>query len=259
MKLLRLLMRKIFVCFLLVLNIVFYSFGLAAESVIPLDHVTVDLTDKASLQRGAKLYMNYCAGCHSLSYSHYDSLAKGIGITQPNGKVAEELVNKNLILTDGTIADSILSALPAKMAKQFFGVAPPDLTLEAKVRGSNWIFTYLKSFYSDNSKIWGVNNLIFPDVAMPNILEPLQGEQVPIMKANVQGHQEISYLALIRSGSMGPSEFDRAITDIVNFLSYIAEPEQLTRIYLGYFVLGFLFIFAIVAYFLKREFWKSLH
>ena len=226
----------------------------------------VELENKASLQRGAKYFMNNCLSCHSLSYMRYDQLAKGIGLVNKNGEVDETLVKDNLIFTGAAITDPILSAMPKEQAVQAYGVAPPDLTLIARVRGNSWLFTYLKSFYSDPSRPLGTNNLLFPDVAMPNILEPMQGKQVPVyVKQSVimdgQPHEVkvIKELELAREGSMSSAEFNLMLTDLVAFLDYVAEPVKLKRYRLGVLVLLFLSLFIIVAYLLKKEYWRDVH
>lgn len=234
--------------------------ALAAEGhQVPLDKVTVNISDHASVQRGARLYINYCASCHSLQYTHYDSLAKLLGLQNEKGEIATQLMENNLIFSGAKITDAVKTALQPQMGKQFFGVSPPDLTLEVKIRGADWIYTYLRSFYNDTSRPWGVNNLVFPEVAMPNVLGLLQGEQIPIMKTEDGHMSNVSHLALIRPGEMSPVEFDQAVNDLVNFLALVAEPEKNDRIYLGILVLGFLVVFAVIAYLLKREFWKDVH
>lgn len=225
----------------------------------------INLHDKASLQRGAKLYMNHCAGCHSLKYMRYQRMAKDIGIVDSFGDVYQDLVKDNLIFTGAKIGDTIKTAMQEQDAKQWFGVAPPDLSLIARVRGANWIYTYLQSFYVDTKRPWGANNLLLPDTAMPNVLESLQGEQIPIFKKeklDVLGKEQpveaISHLALVKQGSMSPEQFKVATNDIVNYLVYVSEPAKLKREALGYWVLGFLIILAVLAYFLKREYWKKI-
>lgn len=237
----------------------------ASESLVPLEHAKIDLSDKASLQRGAKLYINYCLGCHSLSYLRYNRMAKDIGIVNNKGKVLTDLVKENLIFSGANISDTILSAMPELEAARWFGKAPPDLTLVARIRGADWIYTYLKSFYADPARPLGVNNLVFPDVAMPNVLVNLQGIQIPLYKTTkrvvngkVESIKVISHLAIEQPGSMSEAEFDSAINDLTNFLAYAAAPETSKRHFIGYWVIGFLLIFAILTYFLKREYWRDI-
>jgi ubiquinol-cytochrome c reductase cytochrome c1 subunit len=206
---------------------------LASEQNYPLQKAPIDPTDLVSLQRGAKLFMNYCTGCHSLKYMRYNSLASGIGIVDGQGKIMEQAVKENLMFDSGKITDPILSAMKKEEGANWFGIAPPDLSLVSRSRGVDWLYTYLKSFYIDNKKQWGVNNYVYPDVAMPHVLYNLQQ-------------------------TMTAEEYDRAIADIVNFLSYVGEPIRETRKRIGIWVLLFLGIFLIFAILLKREYWKDV-
>ena len=149
--------------------------------------------------------------------------------------------------------------MPASDAREWFGIVPPDLTLTARERGANWIYTYLKSFYADSSRPFGANNLLVPDVAMPNILEPLIGYVVAVTEQNAGGKPQISHLTLVRPGEMNQQEFDSAMEDLVNFLVYVAEPVKLIRYRIGYLVIAFLSIFLIVAYLLKKNYWRDVH
>lgn len=240
----------------------------AGEPSVPLQKAPNNLSDKASLQRGAKLYMNYCLGCHSLQHVRYKGMAKDIGIVSQDEthQVLEELVQDNLNFVTDNVNHDIRSALPKKVAEQWFGVAPPDLTLITRVRGTDWVYTYLKSFYLDGSRPWGVNNLVFPDVGMPHILLPLQGAQVPHYqvtqhKINGEVHEQkvVDKLELVSKGQMSDEEYDQAVTDLVNFLEYVGEPHKLERKRLGVWVMLFLFLFTLFAYLLKREYWKDVH
>ncbi len=206
---------------------------LASEQKFPLDKAPIDPTDLVSLQRGAKLFMNYCVGCHSLKYIRYKNMAGGIGIVDSQGKVMEKAVQDNLIFSGAKITDPILTAMQKKEGADWFGIAPPDLSLVARSRGVDWLYTYLRSFYADNKKPWGVNNAVYPDVAMPDVLHNLQQ-------------------------SLTPEEYDQAVADIVNFLSYVGEPIRETRKRIGIWVLLFLGILLIFAVLLKREYWKDV-
>ncbi len=221
----------------------------AAEQVIPLDKAPIDVSDYASLQRGARIYMNQCSGCHGLQYTRYNALAKGIEITDENGKVLDDIVKNNLIFTGASLSDPVQTAMTAADGAAWFGLAPPDLTLEARYRGVDWLYTYLRTFYVDPERPWGVNNLVYPDVAMPHVLLDWQGEQI------LTG----TGLKIAKKGTMTVEEFDMAMADLVNFLSFVAEPTQLQRRRLGIWVLMFLGIFAVFAYLLKREYWKNVH
>ena len=208
------------------------SLGLASgNAAAPMLHANVNLKDKASLQRGAKLYMNYCSGCHSLKYLRYNRMAKDIGITDENGQVDETLLKENLNFTGTNVGDGITIALPADDGREWFGIAPPDLSLSARQRGSNWLFTYLMSFYNDEKRLWGSNNWLFPDVAMPNVLYNLQGKIVPIKRTesvpyngSTKDIEVISHLQQTEIGDMTEHQFEIAIHDIVNFLTYTGEP-----------------------------------
>lgn len=238
----------------------------ASEGAV-LQKVQNDLCDKASLQRGAQLYMNLCAGCHSLQYVRFKEMAKDLGIEDKNGLVLEQMVNDNLNFISDKINQPIVVAAPKKEMEKWFGVAPPDLSLVTRSRGKNWVYTYLLSFYVDPSRPWGVNNVIFPDVAMPNVLQWMQGVQTAEFKSvtmlddqnNPYEKQVIDHLTLQTPGSLNEAEFKRSITDLVNFLDYVGDPHKLQRERIGVWVLLFLIVFTLFAYLLKREYWKDVH
>jgi len=233
----------------LLILVLFTPLSGAEEAIIKLDKAPIDLSDYASLQRGARIFMNECSACHSLKYTRYDSLARGIKITDEEGKVLESLVKKNLIFTGDPITSPIYSPMRTEDGAKWFGIAPPDLTLVARYRGVDWIYTYLRSFYLDPNRQWGVNNLVYPDVAMPHVLINLQGEQ-----QLVDGS-----LKLVKKGKLSVVEYDRAMADLVNFLSFVSEPVQLERRKIGAWVLVFLGIFLVFSYLLKKEYWKDVH
>ncbi|MFI4938521.1 MAG: cytochrome c1 [Candidatus Berkiellales bacterium] len=255
--------------FIIVLGIFFAIFFTAqtyAEDHLILDPSPNNLCDQASLQRGAKLYMNYCSGCHSLQYMRFDGMANDIGIVDKDGKVLDKLVERNLNFVSDKVTDPLDVALPKKEAIAWFGVPPPDLSLVARSRGPNWLYTYLRSFYEDPSRPWGVNNVVFPEVSMPNVLQALQGTQIATKKAitvlDDKGHpydkEVIDHLVLKTPGKLKKQEFDQAVTDIVNFLEYVGEPHKLERQKLGVWVVLFLILFTVFAYLLKREYWKDV-
>jgi len=210
--------------------------------------------EEASLQRGAKLFMNYCSGCHSLQYLRYNRMGKDIGLVDFEGSLQTDLLKNNLIFTGAKITDPILTAMLPEDGIRWFGVAPPDLSLEAKVRGQDWIRAYLKGFYKAPYQPFGTNNAAYPETAMPNILVNLQGEQI---SAYAPGGS-ISHLRLLTQGEMSEHEFDLAVGDIVHFLAYASEPIKSERESLGYWVIGFLLILAFVLYWLKKAYWKHI-
>lgn len=239
--------------------------SIAASGNVPLLKAPINLNDKSSLQRGAKFYMNYCSGCHSLKYLRYNRMAQDIGLTTFDGEVDKPLLMNNLIFSKALEHDPIEVAMPEEESRQWFGVVPPDLTLEARVRGSDWIYTYLKSFYRDDSRPFGSNNLLIPGVAMPNVLAPLQGEQVAVkIKKSIdfggksKQIEEISHLMLLSKGTMSQHHFDQTVEDLVNFLTYAAEPVKQERIHLGWFVMIFLSVLLVIMYLLKKVYWARL-
>jgi ubiquinol-cytochrome c reductase cytochrome c1 subunit len=207
--------------------------------------------------------MNYCLGCHSLQYARYKSTAEGIGLRNDKGEVFESLVKTHLNLVTDKINDPIRSAMPQAQGAQFFGAAPPDLTLVARVRGKDWLYTYLKSFYLDPQRPLGVNNLVFPSVGMPHVLMALQGQQKAVMHtfsdATGESHQVIDHLELSKPGILTPEAYDAVVTDLVNFLDYMGEPIKLERQRMGVWILLFLVVFLLLAWLLKREYWKDIH
>jgi ubiquinol-cytochrome c reductase cytochrome c1 subunit len=231
------------------------GFAFAAGGGYHNDHAPIDVSNKLSLQRGAQLFVNYCMGCHSAHFQRYNRLAKDL-------ELPEELVQDNLILTAGTkIGETMKIAMPKAQAKEWFGAAPPDLSVIARSRGPDYLYTYLRTFYLDETRPWGVNNAAFPMVGMPHVLWELQGWQKPIYETDPHDASKkvIAGFELVQPGSMTVPEFDRAMTDLVNFLSYIAEPVQLERKRIGIWVLLFLVLCFAVFYPLKKEYWKDVH
>jgi ubiquinol-cytochrome c reductase cytochrome c1 subunit len=215
-----------------------------------------DLGNEASLQRGAAAFMNYCSGCHSLQYLRYNRIAKDLNIP-------EELVRENLMFGTDKFGFPVASSMPVK-AEVWFGTVPPDLTLTARSRGDDWVYSFLKTFYLQEGRPNGVNNLTLAGASMPHVLGPLQGWQaLQHDDAHAEGGGGHGPAApnfeMIAEGSLSPKEYDRLVSDITNFLVYAAEPAKLTRYALGVKVLFFLFIFTVLAYLLKREYWKDVH
>ncbi|MDR1076787.1 MAG: cytochrome c1 [Xanthomonadaceae bacterium] len=230
-----------------------FSVNASAAEVAGLQHAGNDLGDRASLQRGAKLFMNYCSGCHSLKYLRYSRMAGDLGLT-------EEQVQQDLNFTNGGFGDHIETAMTEADGTKWFGKAPPDLTLNARVRGTDWIYTYLKSFYLDESRPTGWNNTVYANAAMPNPLWELQGVQVAEWGAQDKETKEypIVGFTLERGGSQTADEYDQSVRDITNFLAYAAEPVGIKRQGLGVWVILFCVIFTFVAYLLKKEYWKDV-
>ena len=208
-----------------------------------LEHANNDLTDKDSLKRGFDSYVNYCLGCHQLQYQRYNRTFEDLGISKEEG-AAKYLLNGQ------KSGEHIKNTMPAKEAAKWFGSAPPDLTLEARLRSPDWIYTYLRSFYVDSERPFGVNNKVFKDVGMPHVLQNLQG---------VRSIDDHGNLTSATGGSMTEEEYDYFVRDLVNFFEYVGEPNKLERESIGYWVLGFLFILFFISYLLKKEYWKDVH
>ena len=223
-----------------------------------LDHADIDLTDQASLQRGAKYFVNYCMSCHEAKYMRYETVAKGLGLT-------DDQVKTNLMFNGGDKMGAPMTvAMPAADAESWFGTAVPDLSLvvRSKKGGSDWLYTYLRSFHQDESRPWGVNNTVFPDVGMPHVLEGLQGLQKAVYRTETHDGHELEVFEkfeLIEPGTMSPTEYDAMVLDLTNFLTFVGEPMKLERQSLGIKVVIFLLIFFVLAYLLKKEYWKDIH
>jgi len=217
----------------------------AAKNDWPMEAFEPDLTDLPSLQNGFKLYANHCLGCHGLQYQRYGRTADDLGIPR-------ELALESVVFTGQKIGELMTTSMDPEQAKAWFGATPPDLTLEARLRSPEWIYNYLKTFYVDESRPLGVNNGVYPNVGMPNVLLPLQGVQ--------RYDAETKQLSLDPgTGSLTAEEFDQAIYDLSNFLYYVGEPSRLQRQRLGIYVLLFLVILGTFTYLLNREFWKDVH
>jgi ubiquinol-cytochrome c reductase cytochrome c1 subunit len=228
----------------------------AAGSGVPLDNANIDLRDKGSLQRGAQTFMNYCAACHSTQYQRYERVATDLGIPA-------SLMMDNLVFNpNAKIGDLMTNAIPASYASASFGAPAPDLTLVARVRGVDWIYTYLRSFYVDPDRPFGVNNTVFPSVGMPHVLEELQGTPYKVYETKLVDGENVKEYIGIRSdgkGELNTDEYDYLVRDLVNFLAYSAEPMRLERERIGYWVMGFIVIFFILALLLKKEYWRDVH
>ncbi len=234
------------------------------------DKVHMNMDDKASLQNGAKLFINYCLSCHSAGYSRYNRVAEDL-------EIPEALLKENLMFTTEKTGDLMVTTMPAEDAKRWFGVTPPDLTLVSRVRKPNWVYTYLRAFYQDEKSPSGWNNSLFENVAMPHALYELQGVQRLVGKvkaddANVGdahaadnsavGDQKIvgdAIFKLEHPGKLSPAEFDEAMKDLTAFLTYLAEPAQLQRKKIGVLSIGFVIVLMMLCYLLKQEYWRDVH
>ena len=224
--------------------------ALAAEAGPPLDKAPVNLADQESLQRGARIFVNYCLNCHSAASMRYSRM-EDLGLT-------EEQIKENLMFAAEKPGETMTVGMGKKDAKAWLGAAPPDLSVVARSRSRDWLYTYLRSFYRDDSRPTGWNNVVFDKVGMPHVLWSLQGEMVPVMKKEGE-HEVVDHLELAKPGSVTLAEYDAMVGDLVNYLTWMGEPAQLERKKLGLFVLAFLAFFFVVAYYLKKEFWKDIH
>jgi len=237
------------------------AIGLAAGGSVPLDHMEPDHTNEESLQRGAALFTNYCMGCHSMEYARYKRVSDDL-------EIPAELYEENLIFTGAKIGELMKISMDKEMAAGWFGAPPPDLTLETRLRGESWVYSYLRGFYKDESRPLGVNNVVFDKVGMPHVMVEMQGlcavepnigvdASVEPLSGNVNNADVCPEYA--SEGTMSGAEFDQAMWDLTNFMSYMGDPVKVERERLGIFVLIFVAIFFVVAYLLNREYWKDVH
>jgi ubiquinol-cytochrome c reductase cytochrome c1 subunit len=225
----------------------------ASEGALPPSFANIH--DRASLQRGASLFMNYCSGCHSIEMQRYSRTATDLGLT-------EAQMMGSLNFSDAKFGESIATAMDPADATTWFGKAPPDLSLVARAKpgGADWTYAFLKSFYVDESRPSGWNNTLLPGASMPNVLWELQGSQSPVYSAQTAGGvAHIERLELSRPGRLGPEEFDRVARDLATFLKYVGEPSALQRESIGVWVILFLAAFTLLAWLLKKEYWRDVH
>ena len=218
-----------------------------------IDLAPIDQRDRISIQRGARIFVNYCLSCHTASYMRYSQL-KTLGLT-------EQQIRQYLVPAGQRVGDTMTVAMKPDDAKEWFGVVPPDLTVIARARGVDWLFTYLRSFYRDDTRPTGWNNTLVPGVAMPHVLYRLQGEQVLQGRTtgNEAGEQAASAkLVLTRPGTLPAAEYATVVADLVNYLAFMAEPMRAKRIQTGIVVLFYLVILFLLAYLLKQSFWSSV-
>jgi len=220
----------------------------ASEGNVHLDKAPVNLEDYASLQRGARIFTNYCLSCHSAAAMRYSRL-EDIGLSK-------DQIKNNLMFASDNVGDTMTISMSPANAQAWFGAAPPDLSVEARARTPDWLYTYLRSFYLDDTRPTGWNNTVFEKVGMPHVLYALQGEQV--LKKGAGEHAQ-PQLELIKPGKLTPAEYNATVGDLVNYLTWMAEPVKTTRQELGIVVLLFLGVFFVLAYYLKKEFWKDIH
>jgi len=221
---------------------------LAAEATEPLDSAYINLDDKASLQRGARLFVNYCLSCHSAAYMRYNRMADDIGIS-------EKALRDNMLFAADKPGDLMKVAMAEDEAKSWFGTAPPDLSVITRVRKPDWVYSYLRRFYVDPDSPHGWNNTLFPNVAMPHVLYELQGVQ------RFTGHDDHGepQFEVVSPGRMSPEEYDKAMADLTNFMVYMGEPAKLQRYSIGAMVMLFLVVLSVLVYFLKKEYWRDIH
>jgi ubiquinol-cytochrome c reductase cytochrome c1 subunit len=214
-----------------------------------LEHAGVNIRDVAAIQRGARIFVNYCLSCHSASYMRYNRLADDLGLD-------ENLVMQSMVFSDAKIGQTMDIAMSARDAEKWFGKAPPDLSTIARSRGTDWLFSYMKTFYHDDAGGW--NNLMLPNASMPHVLWQLQGIQKPIYSM-VEDQVVIDHLTLVSAGLMTPEEYEETVRDLVTFLDYLSEPAKMKRKNIGIWVMLFLTLFALLTYALKVEYWRDVH
>ena len=247
-------MKKL-ACILLFYPLLFYPLVLLAfEGGYRLDRSPHDLRDLVSLQSGARTFVNYCLGCHGAQFMRYNRLTE-LGLT-------EAQVRDNLMFTADKVGETMKTVMTVKEAKSWFGVAPPDLSVVARSRGADWLYTYMRTFYRDPKTPTGWNNPLFPNVGMPHALWTLQGELAleAALAKDLAGHEHVQYKwTRLSEGAQTPVQYDATVRDLVNFLVYVGEPAAAQRKAIGIVVLLALGVLFIFAYLLKREFWKDIH
>ena len=214
-----------------------------ANESVKLEKAPIDAANHESLQRGARTFINYCLNCHSANYMRYNRLLD-IGLT-------EQQIKDNLLFAGDKVGDQMRVSINKGEAKKWFGVAPPDLSVEERARGADWIYTYMRSFYRDEKSVTGWNNTVYDKVAMPHVLYELQGVQ----EYDHDTHQ----LTLTKPGRLSVAEYDTLVGDLTNYMAYMAEPAKQQRNHMGWFVLMFLGVLLVLTYKLKKAYWKDIH
>lgn len=234
---------------------------MAAGGGVKLYEAPIDINDKESLRRGAKAFADYCYSCHAASFMRFNRIAKDL-------EMSEEDVREMMIHTRGKkgdptkIGELMKVSMTSDYAKNAFGTAVPDLSLTARARGADWVYSYLRSFYVDPYRPTGFNNTVFPDVGMPHVLWSLQGLQEPVYETVMHGDvavEELKGFESVQAGTLSRVEYDMFLGDLTNFMVYLAEPVQVERRSLGWKVLLFLVVLFGFAYALKKEYWKDVH
>ena len=226
------------------------ALAFAAGASVHLDKAPVNVADQDSLQRGARVFVNYCLNCHGAGSMRYSRL-QDLGLT-------EDQIKDNLLFSAEKPGEAMKVGMSRSDGKLWFGATPPDLSVIARSRGADWLYSYLRGFYRYDSRATGWNNTVFDKVGMPHVMWSLQGEMAPVYK-KVGEHEVIERLELVKPGSITLAEYDALVGDLVNYLVWMGEPAQLQRKQLGVIVLLFLGVFFVVAYYLKKEFWKDIH
>ena len=223
----------------------------AAQHAGGLEPANNNIANTASLQRGAKYFVNYCMGCHSAKYVRYNRLGEDL-------QLSNQQLMDSLMFTGERPFDTMSIAMKPEDSKRWFSISPPDLSLIARSRGTDYIYTYLHSFYIDPSRPTGVNNSLLPNTSMPHVLWQLQGIQRAVFETDEHGVKELKGFEMVRPGELEPRAYDDVVRDIVNFLDYIGEPMKRERQQLGVRVIGFLLVFLLISYMLKKEIWKDV-
>jgi len=230
------------------------SFTVSAAGGAGIEHSGANINDTASLQRGAKWYVNYCLGCHSISYMRYNRLAEDLNLN-------EDMVMQNLVFTESKFGATMDIAMDTEQSKSWFGKTPPDLSLIGRSRGADWLYSYLLGFYQDENGGW--NNTVLANASMPHVLWRLQGIQVPVYRQETTEsgftHEVIDHFELSSPGTQTAQEFEETARDIAAFLDYAGEPAKLKRKGIGIWVILFLVLFTFIAYLLKVEYWRDVH
>lgn len=214
-----------------------------ANEEVALDKAPINASNHESLQRGARTFVNYCLNCHSANYMRYNRLME-IGLT-------EKQIKDNLLFAGEKVGEQMKVAINKNDAKKWFGAAPPDLSVEVRARGADWVYSYMRGFYRDDTRPTGWNNTVYDKVAMPHVLYELQGEQT----LNHETHK----LELAKPGKLSVEEYDTLVGDLTNYMAYMAEPAKQQRNHLGWFVLLFLGVLLVLTYKLKKAYWKDIH